>query len=233
MVLNVAQYAAIHARVGVGIFSMEMSETELATRMLCSEAGVDSYRLRRGLMKESEWEPIAKAMGALGEAPIFIEESPQLSVLEMRTRARRLMARENIGLMVVDYLQLMEGRNQENRVQEISDISRSLKGLARELNVPVIACSQLSREPEKRPDHRPQLADLRESGSIEQDSDVVLFIYRDRFYNDNLPEDRRNVAELIIAKHRNGPVGKVELLFVDEQTRFVNLDRRRMGSASG
>jgi len=233
MVLNVAQYAAIHARVGVGIFSMEMSETELATRMLCSEAGVDSYRLRRGLMKESEWEPIAKAMGALGEAPIFIEESPQLSVLEMRTRARRLMARENIGLIVVDYLQLMEGRNQENRVQEISDISRSLKGLARELNVPVIACSQLSREPEKRPDHRPQLADLRESGSIEQDSDVVIFIYRDRFYNDNLPEDRRNVAELIIAKHRNGPVGKVELLFVDEQTRFVNLDRRRMGSASG
>jgi len=180
-----------------------------------------------------KWEPIAKAMGALGEAPIFIEESPQLSVLEMRTRARRLMARENIGLIVVDYLQLMEGRNQENRVQEISDISRSLKGLARELNVPVIACSQLSREPEKRPDHRPQLADLRESGSIEQDSDVVLFIYRDRFYNDNLPEDRRNVAELIIAKHRNGPVGKVELLFVDEQTRFVNLDRRRMGSASG
>jgi replicative DNA helicase len=227
LVLNIAQHAAISRKIPVGIFSLEMSERELATRLLCSEAAVDSYRLRMGLLKESEWQPIAQAMGALAEAPIFIEESPVLSVMEMRTRARRLMASQNVGLLIVDYLQLMQGRNQENRVQEISDISRSLKGLARELNVPVIACSQLSREPEKRPDHRPQLSDLRESGSIEQDSDVVIFIYRDRFYNDNLPEDRRNVAELIIAKHRNGPTGKVELLFIDEQTKFANLERRR------
>lgn len=226
-VLNIAQHAAIAHKIPVGIFSLEMSERELVTRLLCSEAAVDSYRLRMGLLKESEWTPIAKAMGALAEAPIFIEESPVLTVMEMRTRARRLMAAENVGLLIVDYLQLMQGRTQENRVQEISDISRSLKGLARELGIPVIACSQLSREPEKRPDHRPQLADLRESGSIEQDSDLVLFIYRDRFYNDNLPEDKRNIAEILIAKHRNGPVGKIDLLFIDEQTKFVNLDRRR------
>jgi len=130
-------------------------------------------------------------------------------------------------LIIVDYLQLMHGQNQENRVQEISDISRSLKSLARELQIPVIACSQLSREPEKRTDHRPQLADLRESGALEQDADLVLFIYRERMYNDNLADDKRNIAEILIGKHRNGPVGKVELLFVDEQTKFVNLDRRR------
>jgi replicative DNA helicase len=174
LVLNMAQHAAIDGKVGVGIFSLEMSEKELATRLLCSEARVDSYRLRRGLLKESEWEPIARAMGALGEAPIFIEESPQLSVLEMRTRARRLLARENVGMIIVDYLQLMQGRMTENRVQEISDISRSLKGLARELNVPVVACSQLSREPEKRPDHRPQLSDLRESGCLAGETKIYL-----------------------------------------------------------
>ncbi len=226
-VLNVAQHAAIQAKIPVAIFSLEMSEQQLVTRLLCSEAAVDSYRLRTGLLKDSEWPRIAQAMGALSEAPIYIDDSPNLTVMEMRTKSRRLKAASNLGLIIVDYLQLMQGRNQENRVQEISDISRSLKGLSRELGIPVLACSQLSREPEKRPDHRPLLADLRESGSIEQDSDLVLFIYRERFYNDNLPEEKRGIAEILIAKHRNGPVGKVELLFIDEQTRFVNLERRR------
>lgn len=227
MVLNIAQHAAIQQKVPVAIFSLEMSESQLVTRLLCSEAAVDSYRLRMGLLKDAEWPRIAQAMGALSEAPIFIDDSPNISVMEMRTKARRLKGTSNLGLIIVDYLQLMQGRMQENRVQEISDISRSLKSLAREIGVPVLACSQLSREPEKRTDHRPQLADLRESGSIEQDADLVMFIYRERFYNDNLPDEKRNIAEVLIAKHRNGPVGKVDLLFIDEQTRFVNLDRRR------
>jgi replicative DNA helicase len=227
LTLNIAQHASIQYKIPVAIFSLEMSEQQLVTRLLCSEASVDSYRLRTGLLKDAEWPRIAQAMGALSEAQIYIDDSPNISVMEMRTKARRLKSANNLGLIIVDYLQLMQGRNQENRVQEISDISRSLKGLARELQIPVIACSQLSREPEKRNDHRPQLADLRESGSIEQDSDVVLFIYRERFYNDNVAEDKRNIAEIIIAKHRNGPTGKIELLFIDEQTKFVNMDRRR------
>jgi replicative DNA helicase len=227
LTLNIAQHAAIQYKIPVAIFSLEMSEQQLVTRLLCSEASVDSYRLRTGLLKDSEWPRIAQAMGALSEAQIYIDDSPNVSVMEMRTKARRLKSANNLGLIIVDYLQLMQGRNQENRVQEVSDISRGLKSLARELQIPVIACSQLSREPEKRPDHRPQLSDLRESGTLEQDSDLVLFIYRDRFYNDNLADDRRNIAEIIIAKHRNGPTGKLELLFIDEQTKFVNLDRAR------
>jgi replicative DNA helicase len=227
LTLNIAQHASIQYKIPVAIFSLEMSEQQLVTRLLCSEASVDSYRLRTGLLKDAEWPRIAQAMGALSEAQIYIDDSPNVSVMEMRTKARRLKSANNLGLIIVDYLQLMQGRNQENRVQEVSDISRGLKSLARELQIPVIACSQLSREPEKRPDHRPQLSDLRESGTLEQDSDLVLFIYRDRFYNDNIAEDRRNVAEIIIAKHRNGPTGKLELLFIDEQTKFANLDRRR------
>lgn len=227
LTLNIAQHASIQYKIPVAIFSLEMSEQQLVTRLLCSEASVDSYRMRTGLLKDAEWPRIAQAMGALSEAQIYIDDSPSVSVMEMRTKARRLKSANNLGLIIVDYLQLMQGRNSENRVQEVSDISRSLKGLARELQIPVIACSQLSREPEKRPDHRPQLSDLRESGTLEQDSDLVLFIYRDRFYNDNIAEDRRNIAEIIIAKHRNGPTGKIELLFIDEQTKFVNLDRRR------
>ena len=227
LTLNIAQHASIQYKVPVAIFSLEMSEQQLVTRLLCSEASVDSYRLRTGLLKDAEWPRIAQAMGALSEAQIYIDDSPSVSVMEMRTKARRLKSANNLGLIIVDYLQLMQGRNSENRVQEVSDISRSLKSLARELQIPVIACSQLSREPEKRPDHRPQLSDLRESGTLEQDSDLVLFIYRDRFYNDNIAEDRRNIAEIIIAKHRNGPTGKLELLFIDEQTKFANLDRRR------
>jgi len=227
LTLNIAQHASIRYKIPVAIFSLEMSEQQLVTRLLCSEASVDSYRLRTGLLKDAEWPRIAQAMGALSEAQIYIDDSPSISVMEMRTKARRLKSANNLGLIIVDYLQLMQGRNQENRVQEVSEISRSLKSLARELQVPVIACSQLSREPEKRIDHRPQLADLRESGGIEQDSDLVLFIYRERFYNDNVAEDRRNIAEIIIAKHRNGPTGKIELLFIDEQTKFANLDRAR------
>jgi replicative DNA helicase len=227
LTLNIAQHASIQYKIPVAIFSLEMSEQQLVTRLLCSEASVDSYRLRTGLLKDAEWPRIAQAMGALSEAQIYIDDSPNLSVMEMRTKARRLKSANNLGLIIVDYLQLMQGRNQENRVQEVSDISRGLKSLARELQIPVIACSQLSREPEKRPDHRPQLSDLRESGTLEQDSDLVLFIFRERFYNDNIAEDRRNVAEIIIAKHRNGPTGKLELLFIDEQTKFANLDRAR------
>ena len=204
LTLNVAQHASIQYKIPVAIFSLEMSEQQLVTRLLCSEASVDSYRLRTGLLKDAEWPRIAQAMGALSEAQIFIDDSPNVSVMEMRTKARRLKSANNLGLIIVDYLQLMQGRNQENRVQEVSDISRGLKSLARELQIPVIACSQLSREPEKRPDHRPQLSDLRESGTLEQDSDLVLFIYRERFYNDNVAEDKRNIAEIIIAKHRNG-----------------------------
>ncbi len=227
LTLNIAQHASIQYKIPVAIFSLEMSEQQLVTRLLCSEASVDSYRLRTGLLKDAEWPRIAQAMGALSEAQIYIDDSPNVSVMEMRTKARRLKSANNLGLIIVDYLQLMQGRNQENRVQEVSEISRSLKSLARELQIPVIACSQLSREPEKRTDHRPQLSDLRESGTLEQDSDLVLFIYRERFYNDNVAEDRRNIAEIIIAKHRNGPTGKLELLFIDEQTKFANLARRR------
>jgi replicative DNA helicase len=227
LTLNIAQHASIQYKIPVAIFSLEMSEQQLVTRLLCSEASVDSYRLRTGLLKDAEWPRIAQAMGALSEAQIYIDDSPSISVMEMRTKARRLKSANNLGLIIVDYLQLMQGRNQENRVQEVSDISRSLKSLARELQIPVIACSQLSREPEKRPDHRPLLSDLRESGTLEQDADLVLFIFRERFYNDNIAEDRRNVAEIILAKHRNGPTGKIELMFIDEQTKFANLDRRR------
>jgi replicative DNA helicase len=174
MVLGIAQHASIHHKIPVAIFSLEMSEQQLVTRLLCSEASVDSYRLRTGLLKDAEWPRIAQAMGALSEAQIYIDDSPSVSVMEMRTKARRLKSANNLGLIIVDYLQLMQGRNSENRVQEVSDISRSLKSLARELQIPVIACSQLSREPEKRPDHRPQLADLRESGCIAGDTPVYL-----------------------------------------------------------
>ena len=174
LVLNVAQNASIQYKVPVAIFSLEMSEQQLVTRLLCSEASVDSYRLRTGLLKDAEWPRIAQAMGALSEAQIYIDDSPSVSVMEMRTKARRLKSANNLGLIIVDYLQLMQGRSSENRVQEVSDISRSLKSLARELQIPVIACSQLSREPEKRPDHRPQLSDLRESGCLTGDTPVYL-----------------------------------------------------------
>ncbi|OIP95609.1 replicative DNA helicase [Candidatus Wirthbacteria bacterium CG2_30_54_11] len=225
LVLNIAQNVATKMHVPVGIFSLEMSKEQLVDRMLCSEADIDLRRLRTGFLKEEDFSRIGDAMGVLGEAPLYIDDTPGINILEMRAKARRLQAEVGLGLIVVDYLQLMSGysRRQENRVQEISEISRALKGLGRELNVPVLACSQLSRAVETRNPKIPQLSDLRESGSIEQDADVVLFIYREDYYNPDT--GRQNIADILIAKHRNGPTGKIELVFKKEQTKFGNLAR--------
>ncbi len=222
--LNIAQGAAINARVPTAIFSLEMSKEQLAIRMLCSEARVDSARLRSGFLSESDWPKLTMAAGALSDAPIFVDDAPAISVLELRAKARRLKSDRGLGLVVVDYLQLMRGRSGvERREQEISEISRSLKALAKELNVPVVAISQLSRKAEDRPGRRPQLSDLRESGAIEQDADVIIFIYRDEVYNPD--SDSKGLAEVNIAKQRNGPTGKVELSFISEHTTFKDLYR--------
>jgi len=224
--LGIVSHAAVHARVPVLLFSLEMSHLELTQRMLCSEAAVDATRMRNGRLLESDWPKISDAIGRLGDAPIYIDDNPNLTVMDIRAKARRLKAREGLGLVVVDYLQLMSGHAKsraENRQVEVSEISRGLKVLARELDIPVIALSQLSRNLEMRQDKRPVLADLRESGSIEQDADVVLFIYRDEIYN---PDPTvRGTAEIIIAKHRNGPTGVTELAFVDRYTRFAGMAR--------
>ncbi|HEY5026202.1 MAG TPA: replicative DNA helicase [Acidimicrobiales bacterium] len=224
--LGIAQHAAVHARVPVLVFSLEMSHLELTQRLLCSEAHVDATRMRNGRLLESDWPKISDAIGRLGDAPIYIDDNPNLTVMEIRAKARRLKAREGLGLVVVDYLQLMSGHTKsraENRQVEVSEISRGLKVLARELDIPVVALSQLSRNLEMRQDKRPVLADLRESGSIEQDADVVLFIYRDEIYNPDSPD--RGTAEIIIAKHRNGPTGVTQLAFVDRFTRFAGIAR--------
>ena len=220
--LTIAQHAAIEKQIPVAIFSLEMSKEQLVQRMLCSEASIDANRLRTGHLHTNDWTDLAMAMGRLGEAPIYIDDSALLNVLEIRAKARRLKAEtKGLGLIIVDYIQLLQGRKQsDNRVQEVSEISRSLKTLAREINVPVIALSQLSRAVEGRQNKRPMLSDLRESGSIEQDADVVMFIYRDEYYN---PEsERRGEADIIIAKQRNGPTGTVELLYQSSITRFLN-----------
>jgi replicative DNA helicase len=219
--LGIVSHAAVHARVPVLLFSLEMSHLELTQRMLCSEAGVDATRMRNGTLLESDWPRISNAIGRLGDAPIFIDDNPNVTVMDIRAKSRRLKARSGLGLVVVDYLQLMSGHGRsraENRQVEVSEISRGLKVLARELNIPVIALSQLSRNLEMRQDKRPVLADLRESGSIEQDADVVLFIYRDEVYNPDSTE--RGSAEIITSKHRNGPTGVTHLAFVDRYTRF-------------
>ena len=222
--LNIAQQAAINGKVSTAIFSLEMSKEQLAIRMLCSEARVDSARLRSGFLSESDWPKLTMAAGALSDAPIFIDDSAAISVLELRAKARRLKADRGLGLVIVDYLQLMRGRSGvERREQEISEISRSLKALAKELNIPVIAISQLSRKAEDRPGRRPQLSDLRESGAIEQDADVIIFIYRDEVYNPD--SDHKGTAEVIIGKQRNGPTGKVDLSFISEFTTFKDLFR--------
>jgi replicative DNA helicase len=222
--LNIAQHAAINVKIPTAIFSLEMSKEQLAIRMLCSEARVDSARLRSGFLSESDWPKLTMAAGALSDAPIFIDDSAAISVLELRAKARRLKADRGLGLVVVDYLQLMRGRSgAERREQEISEISRSLKALAKELNIPVIAISQLSRKAEDRPGRRPQLSDLRESGAIEQDADVIIFIYRDEVYNPD--SDQRGTAEVIIGKQRNGPTGKADLSFISEFTTFKDLFR--------
>jgi replicative DNA helicase len=219
--LGIVNHAAVHARVPVLLFSLEMSHLELTQRMLCSEAGVDATRMRNGHLLESDWPRISNAIGRLGDAPIFIDDNPNVTVMDIRAKSRRLRARQGLGLVVVDYLQLMSGHSRsraENRQVEVSEISRGLKVLARELGIPVVALSQLSRNLEMRQDKRPVLADLRESGSIEQDADVVLFIYRDEIYNPESSE--RGSAEIITAKHRNGPTGVTHLAFVDRYTRF-------------
>jgi replicative DNA helicase len=208
-----------------------MSKEQLALRMLCSEAKVDAHKLRGGFLSESDWPRLTRAAGALSEAPIFVDDTPGISALEMRAKSRRLKIEHNLGLVVVDYLQLMRGRSRtESREQEISDISRSLKALAKELNVPVIALSQLNRRVEERGDKRPQLSDLRESGAIEQDADVIFFLYRDEVYNK--AEENRGKAEVIIGKQRNGPTDKVDLAFLDKYTRFENLSSIQEGSYS-
>ncbi len=220
--LNIAQNAAIRENAVVGFFSLEMSKDQLALRMMASEARVDSKQLRRGVLSRPDWERLAGAVGTLAEAKIFIDDKSNISVLEMRAKARRLAAEQKrLDLIIVDYLQMMGGTGRvESRQQEVSQISRELKGLAKELNVPVIALSQLSRAPEARKPARPQLSDLRESGSIEQDADVVAFIFREEYYDPK--EENKGLTELIIAKQRNGPTGSIKLVFLEQFTRFEN-----------
>jgi len=220
----IAEYAAVREKVPVGFFSLEMSKEQLVQRLLCSHARIDANNVRTGFLSVADWPKLTAAAGKLSEAPIYIDDTPAISVLELRAKARRLKAQYGIKLIVLDYLQLMRGGNRiENRQQEISEISRSLKSLARELNVPVIAISQLSRAVESRTDHKPQLSDLRESGAIEQDADLVVLIMREEYYNPT--EENRGIAEINIAKQRNGSVGNFNLTFIREYARFENLAR--------
>ena len=223
LALNMAQYAAKNANV-VGIFSLEMSAEQLVSRLLCSEARVDAHRLRTGYLNREEWARLADALRRLCETKVYIDDSAAVSVMEMRAKCRRLKAEHGLDLLIIDYLQLMAGRGRiESRQQEVSQISRDLKGLAKELDIPVVALSQLSRAPEQRSEHKPQLSDLRESGAIEQDSDLVCFIYREEVYNPT--DENQGTAELIIGKQRNGPTGIVQLAFLKEFTRFENMWR--------
>ena len=226
--LNIAHNVAVQAKQPVLIFSLEMSKEQLVDRLLAMESGVDAWALRTGNLTDSDFEKIGQAMGTLSEAPIFIDDTPGITVSDLRTKARREAHQRELGLVIVDYLQLMSGGNryssEGNRVQEISEISRGLKGVARELNVPLVALSQLSRSVESRNPQIPQLADLRESGSIEQDADVVAFIYREEYYN---PEtERKHLTDILVKKHRNGPTGGIELYFDSEKQRFRSLDKR-------
>ena len=220
--ISMAENIGIQANTGVGIFSLEMSKESLVQRMLCSQARVDAHKVRSGFLSPADWPKLTSAAGRLSEANIFIDDTPAISPLELRAKARRLKANHDIGLILVDYLQLMRGSTKsDSRQQEISEISRSLKALARELEVPVIALSQLSRAVESRQDHRPMLSDLRESGAIEQDADVVVLLMREEYYNPT--EENRGIADIIVAKQRNGPTGTIKLAFVKEYTRFENL----------
>ena len=220
--LNIAHAVSTKDKLPVGIFSVEMSAEQLAQRLLSLQAQVESQRLRNGRMSEMDWDHLVEAVGILSETPLFVDDTPALTILEMRSKARRLHSEQGLGMIIVDYLQLMQGASSENRVQEISAISRGLKAIARELDVPVLALSQLSRAPDQRPNHEPMLSDLRESGSIEQDADIVLFIYRDVVYNKDT--ERPHVADIIVAKHRNGPVGRAGLFFQDSLMKFYDLD---------
>ena len=224
LALNIATHVALSVRKSVGIFSLEMAGDQLLLRMLCAEARVDSHQLRTGYLSKEDWNKITEKLGELSQAPVFIDDSAGITLLEMRAKARRLKAEKSLDLLIVDYLQLIAGGKgrYENRQQEISSISRGLKGLAKELNIPIIAISQLSRAPEQRTgDHRPQLSDLRESGSIEQDADLVAFIFREEVYKPT--EENGGIAELIVSKQRNGPIGVLKLAFLRECTSFENL----------
>ncbi|WP_163538794.1 replicative DNA helicase [Gracilibacillus sp. YIM 98692] len=224
--LNIAQNVAIKTDENVAIFSLEMGAEQLVSRMLCAEGNIDAQRLRTGALEEEDWGRLSMAMGSLSNAGIFIDDTPGIRVSEIRSKCRRLKQEHGLGMILIDYLQLIQGsgNSKENRQQEVSEISRALKGLARELNVPLISLSQLSRGVETRQDKRPMMSDLRESGSIEQDADIVGFLYRDDYYDQE--SEKQNIIEIIIAKQRNGPVGTVELAFVKEFNKFVDLDHR-------
>ena len=224
LALNIAEHVAVDNGLPVAIFSMEMSSTQLAMRMLGSIARVDQHKMRTGRLNDKEWGDLSDAMAKLHETPLFIDEGGALTALEVRARARRLKRQySKLGLIVIDYLQLMAATGQgENRATEISEISRSLKAMAKELDVPVVALSQLNRAVDQRPDRRPVMSDLRESGAIEQDADVIMFIYREVVYKPDLPEDQRGLAEVIIGKQRNGPIGTIKLTFLGQHTRFEN-----------
>ena len=226
-VLNIAQHVAFKVEKTVAIFSLEMSKEQLVNRLFALESQVDSQSLRTGNLKDTDWEKLIEGAGIIGRSNLIIDDTPGISISEMRSKCRKYKLEHGLELIIIDYLQLMSGSvggRSESRQQEISDISRSLKALARELNVPVIALSQLSRAVEQRPDHRPMLSDLRESGAIEQDADVVMFIYRDDYYHKDT--DRPNIAEIIIAKQRNGPIGTVELTWLPNYTKFANFLRK-------
>lgn len=227
-VLNIAQHVAFRSNKTVAIFSLEMSKEQLVNRLFSLESQVDAQLLRTGNLKDSDWEKLIEGAGVIGKSKMIIDDTPGISISELRSKCRKFKLEQGLDLIIIDYLQLMTGRvggRAESRQQEISDISRSLKGLARELNVPVIALSQLSRAVEQRPDHRPMMSDLRESGAIEQDADVVMFIYRDDYYNKDT--DMKNIAEIIIAKQRNGPIGTVNLAWLPNYTKFANATRKQ------
>jgi replicative DNA helicase len=222
LAMGLAENAAMLYKTPVAVFSLEMSKENLVQRMLCSHARIDAHKVRTGMLAATDWPRLTEAAGKLSDAPIFIDDTPGVTILELRARARRLKSRTGLGMVILDYLQLMEEPGHaENRQQEIATISRSLKALARELEIPVVAVSQLSRAPERRDSFRPRLSDLRESGAIEQDADVVLLLYRDDYYNQN--SDQQGVAEVIVAKQRNGPTGSIKLTFIKEFTRFESL----------
>ena len=221
--MNIVQHAAVREKTATVVFSLEMSKEQLSHRLLCSEALIDSQKLRTGDIDEDDWVKLAKVVSPLSKAPIFIDDTPAIGITEIRAKCRKLRIEHNLGLVCIDYLQLMSGSGSENRQQEISEISRSLKALARELKIPVVALSQLSRAAEQRVDHRPILSDLRESGAIEQDADVVMFLYRDEYYNKE--SEKKNIGEVIISKQRNGPTGSIELVWLGQFTKFANKER--------
>lgn len=225
-VLNLAQHIAVKNHITTAIFSLEMSKDQLVNRVLSMESKVDSQLIRTGNLSANDWEKLIESAGEISKAPLIIDDTPGISISELRSKCRKMKLENNLGLVIIDYLQLMSGGNKrsDSRQQEISDISRSLKALAREIDAPVIALSQLSRACETRPDHRPILSDLRESGAIEQDADVVMFIYRDDYYNKDT--DKKNISEIIIAKQRNGPIGTVELVWLPNYTKFANKSRQ-------